>query len=333
MLVFNNPLSLLTLLLILVFFIFRKLKIFKKIAFPLTTGDWEGRYFTWKRTSLNVGKHISVVLCCLGVFFLIIALADPQISYRKKVYTSQGAEIMFVVDTSISMSALDIGDLSRLQSAQTAIELLAKSIDGTALGLVIMASEAATIVPPSLDHELFLKRLKEIQIGQLGDGTALGVGITTAIYHLSASSAPSKCLVLLTDGENNAGEIHPETAAELAKSQKIPLYIVGIGTTGTVPVDYIDIETGKHYSGYLESNFDSTYLSDLATTGNGKYFSVENLQDLSKVLQTIAKNESVSQSFVFIPEEKPLYKECLMIAGILFILVYIIRRLYMKEIL
>lgn len=333
MLIFNNPFSLLTLLLPVLFFIFRKIKVFRKIAFPLTTGDWEGKYFIWKRNSVKAAKYFSVVLSCLGFLFLVIALAEPQISYRKKIYTSQGAEVMFVVDTSISMSALDIGELSRLQAAQTAIETLTKSIDGTALGLVVMASEAATIVPPSLDHELFLKRLKEIQIGQLGDGTALGVGISTAIYHLSASSAPSKCLVLLTDGENNAGEIHPETAAELAKMQNIPLYIVGIGTTGTVPVDYIDIETGKHYSGFLESNFNSSYLADLATSGSGKYFSVENLQDLSNVLQTIVKNESVSQSFVFVPEEKPLYKECLIIAGIFFLLVYFIRRLYMREIL
>jgi hypothetical protein len=196
--------------------------------------------------------------------FNLVESDFEELSYQEKRYISRGTEIIFIVDSSPSMSALDIGESTRLQAAKDSILYVTQGMPETSFGLVAMATEAACLVPPSMDIEIFKKQLEDIKIGALGDGTALGVGISNAVYHLSSSASPQKAIVLITDGENNAGTVHPFTAAKLSAELKIPIYVLGLGTTGTVPVEYTDPKTGKTYSGYLESGFNSESLEQIA---------------------------------------------------------------------
>ena len=328
---FENPAAFFLLLLIPLLFIFRKIKLFNQITFPAVLADWEGRHFTWKgRTQ----KFLSVLAKCfftLGFLISITALAAPVISNQEKVYTSLGTDIVFVVDTSPSMSARDMEGSMRLDAAKTTISALAQKNDGSRYGLVALGSNAAVLVPPTSDQEFFSQNLSQLAAGTLGNGSAIGDGLSTAVCHLVSSSAPKKCIVLLTDGENNAGEIHPETAAQLAADNGITVYVVGIGTKGRVPIEYTDPVTGKLYSGYLDSNFNPASLKKIASIAGGRYFEAQTVNELAETLSSVSKIESITQSFTYRTVNKLYYKQFLTAAIILFVLAWFIRRIILKE--
>ena len=193
-----------------------------------------------------------------------------------------------------------------------------------------MGSEAAVLVPPTNDYDIFHSRLQEIQAGTMGDGTALGTGISTAVYHLISSAAPKRCIILLTDGENNAGEIHPETAAELASRNNITLYVFGVGTKGTVSIDYTDPVNGKKYAGYLNSEFDTAALKNLSNIGNGKYFETSTIAQLEQALELITQNETISQDFTYKTVLTSYYKKLIFIVLVFFIIGWITTRILLK---
>lgn len=330
--VFENPAAFLFLLFIPGLYICRKLNVFRKIAFPLTFSDWEGKSFVWEGKISKIINVIATIISNLGFIMLVIAFSKPIIHQQERIYTSKGADILFVLDTSPSMASKDIAGMSRLEAAKMGIRTLVNSNKGASFGLISMASEAAAIVPPTVDHNLFIERLDSLYIGGLGDGSAIGIGLSSAIYHLMASSAPKKCIVLITDGENNAGAVHPDTAAILAKENNITLYIFGIGTKGTVPIEYIEPTTGKVYSGFYESEFDTTALEAIASVANGRFFGIESTSALSDALATISRKESVTQTFHYKSMNTKLYTTFLFLAGVLFCFVWFMRRVILKEI-
>lgn len=328
---FRNPAAFFLLLFIPALFILRASGVFTRIAFPVTLGDWGGKTFEWKGRLRSFASHVSLVFAVAAFIFVVAALADP-LSYRQqRVYTSRGADILFVVDTSPSMAVKDIANMRRLDAARRAIRTLSADSGGTSFGLVSMASEAAIVVPPTTDRSVFFSRLDSLAIGSLGDGTAIGTGLSTAVYHLSASSAPKKCIVLVTDGENNAGSIHPETAAELAEKNHIVVYTLGIGTKGAAPLDYVDPKTGRVYSGYLQSDFDPVPLERIASISGGKYYGVQTVGDLANVLSSIGREMDVVQSYHLRTESILYYDRFIVAAVILFALVLFIRRVYLQE--
>ena len=210
---FRNPAAFFLLLLVPALFIARALGVFTRIAFPATLSDWGGKTFEWKGRLRSAASFVSRIFIIAAFAFTVAALADPVVYHQERVYTSRGADILFVVDTSPSMAVKDIANMTRLDAARRAIRTLSLDTGGISFGLVAMATEAAIVVPPTTDRAVFFSRLDALSIGSLGDGTAIGTGLSTAVYHLSSSAAPKKCIVLVTDGENNAGSIHPETAA------------------------------------------------------------------------------------------------------------------------
>lgn len=331
MLQFENPFAFLFLIFIPVYFIFRRIKLFEKVSFPITLSDWKGKTFEWDKGLLKFSKFLSRALFLLGFCSLIIALASPVVLKQERIYISRGSEIVFLIDTSPSMAALDMESETRLDIAKKTILQIVEQMSGTSFGLVSMASEAAAIVPPTLDHSLFKARLLSLQIGEMGDGTAIGTGIATAAYHLTSSSSTKKVLILLTDGENNAGSIHPKSAAKILVENGITLYSVGLGTTGAVPIEYTDSKTGKRYSGYLESQFDETLLKGLASMCNGKYYAAENTATLLDVLQKISKQENTVQTFYYKSSKQKYYDRFLYVTVFLFAAAWVIRRLLMKE--
>ncbi|NLM00949.1 MAG: VWA domain-containing protein [Treponema sp.] len=331
MLHFENPFAFLFLLSIPLYYLLRKFGILVKISFPLTISDWNGKTFSWNASVFKVARIVSTAFFILGYFSLIVAWASPVILKQEKVFTSKGSEIVFVLDTSPSMAAKDVGVDTRLNIAKNAIKQMIENMQGTSFGLVALGSEAAIIVPPTTDYDFFKIRLNNLKIGEMGEGTALGTGISSAVLHLSNSQAPKKSIILLTDGENNAGVIHPKTASRLAKEKNIKLYIIGIGTKGTVPLEYTDVKTGKRYSGYLDSNFDDNFLRTLALETDGSYFSSENVYALTDALSYAAKKEKTVQSFFYKNSKEKYFSYALQVALLAFVMSWVLRRLYMKE--
>lgn len=328
---FENPAAFFLLSLIPLLFILRHFKIFNRITFPAILADWEGRHFEWK------GKTQKFLSVTAGIFYILAflisvgALAAPVISSQEKVYTSLGTDIIFVIDTSPSMSAKDVDGGQRLEAAKNAIYMLTNKNDGSRYGLVGLGSSAAVLVPPTSDQTFFSERLSQITAGAFGNGSAIGDGLSTAVCHLVSSSAQKKCIILLTDGENNAGEIHPETAAQLASDNKITIYVVGIGSKGKVPIEYTDPVTGRLYSGYLDSNFNPASLKKISDIANGRYFEALTINELSDILTTVSKTEAVSQTFTYRTVNHLYYKEFLSAAILLFLLAWFIKRVILKE--
>lgn len=329
--VFEHPEAFMLFFCVPLYYVLRKLRFFSKPLFPLTISDWNGQAFEWKNPLSSIVKVVSRV-CFIGAYLaLVVSLAEPIVVQQEKMYTSRSAEIIFVVDVSPSMAALDIAGGNRLDAAKQAISLLVRENAGAAYGLVSCGSEAALLVPPTMDQDTFFARLDAMDIGELGDGTALGLGLSTAVYHLVSTHAPKKTIVLLTDGENNAGSVHPSTAAALAKDDGIDVYIAGIGTRGSVPIEYTDPTTGKVYSGYLDSDFDTTDLRSLASKAGGNYYAVESLASLSDALQSIGIRANVNQSYHIKQIRQTLYVQTLFTSLALFALAWILRRLCLQE--
>ncbi len=333
MLVFENPQAFFWLLLIPLYFVLKKIGILSTISFPLVMSDWKGKMFEWKHPILNIVSYIVKILFGLGFVLVIVALANPVISRQEKVYTSRGTEIVFVIDTSPSMAALDIGTSNRLEAAKQAVKVITDNNPGAAYGLVAMASETALLVPPTMDHKMFLQQVNNLQLGKFGEGTAIGTGITSAVYHLITSKAPKKCILLLSDGENNAGSIHPLSAAKIAKENDIAVYTLAIGTKGSVPVEYTDPNTGKKYSAYLDSGFDTTQMKEISRETQGAFYSVDTLALLSQTLESITKKESVIQSYQLKNVTQSYYTQVLLIGIAVIMFAWVLRRVYMKEIL
>lgn len=328
---FENPAAFFLLSLIPLLFILRHFKIFNRITFPAILADWEGRHFEWKGKTQKFLSVLASIFFVSAFLISVSALAAPVISSQEKVYTSLGTDIIFVIDTSPSMSAKDVDGGQRLEAAKNAIYMLTNKNDGSRYGLVGLGSSAAVLVPPTSDQTFFSERLSQITAGAFGNGSAIGDGLSTAVCHLVSSNAQKKCIVLLTDGENNAGEIHPETAAQLASDNKITIYVVGIGSKGKVPIEYTDPVTGRLYSGYLDSNFNPASLKKISDIANGRYFEALTINELSDILTTVSKTEAVSQTFTYRTVNHLYYKEFLSAAILLFLLAWFIKRVILKE--
>lgn len=334
---FQNPQAFFLLFFIPLIFILRKFKIFFKISFFLTLSNSPGHSFDYNLKPRRIISFFSNFFLILAYFFCVLSLAKPITYKTERVFTSRGNDIIFVLDVSPSMAAKDISESNkntkktRIQAAKESILKIIESNSGSSFGLVGMAKESAVLVPPTVDHNFFIQKLNEVQIGSLGDGTALGVGLSTAVYHLASSKAGKKAIVLITDGENNAGSIHPETAATLAAKRNISLYTLGVGTKGKSALEYIDPSTGKLISGSFSSSFDSSQLKKLSSLAGGRYFETTTLNELNLALSMISKSESTVQSYYSKITSIEYYENLLLLSLIFVIFAWILKRLYLKE--
>ena len=327
----QNPYGLILLFCIPLFFLLRKLGFLKKITFTAVLSDWNGKTYEWHGKIHQILAVFSRILTIFGFILCVFAFADPVISKQEKVYTSLGTDIVFVMDCSPSMAAKDLNNESRIDASKKSIFFLLQQSEGSRFGLVALGSNASVEVPVTSDFDFFVQKVENISVGQLGNGSAIGDGVSTAVCHLVSSKAPRKCIVLLTDGENNAGEIHPETAAKLAADNGISIYVVGIGSKGTVPIEYVDPLTRKKYAGYLDSDFNAASLKRIAEIGGGHYYETKTINELNDVLRSVIVIESAVQSYVYEIKTIKLYKKMLFFAILIFLAVLFIRYFILKE--
>ncbi|HOT62531.1 MAG TPA: VWA domain-containing protein [Treponemataceae bacterium] len=331
MLSFSRPSVLVILLIAVPLVILARARFLSRTEFPLTLGDWGGVPFRWMATAMRIAAFVSRLAVAVSAVSAALALAGPVIFRQERVYSAPGATVVFVVDVSPSMAAGDMGNGNRLDAARRLMRAFVSSRSGDSFGLVALGSDAALLVPPTHDHAAFLERLAALRIGELGDGTALGLGLAVAAAHLQPGSGAH--VILLTDGENNAGEINPKTAAAALPPRGAELHIIGIGTRGDVPIEYTDPETGKGYAGVLESGFDEGALRAIALSGGGTYRAASSPGLLEAIFteigEAVPRNPSSYACTVEEPIERP-FIACALVAAAL---AWAIRRLAMGALL
>jgi Ca-activated chloride channel family protein len=227
------------------------------------------------RAPFNLSRIVQAlrIMEYCGAFLLFVCAAGPVIKTSETVWLNRGADILFVLDISPSMAALDMDGASRFNVARKLLIDFAERRPSDGIGLAVVGNDAALLLPPTTDRALLASRLEELRIGEMGDGTALGMGLALAAYHLETSTAPRRAAVLISDGENNAGAIHPETAAAMIGDIGVSLWIIGVGSGGEVPIDYIDPFTRVRRTGLFDSRYDTETLRKLSAAGSGTWIS------------------------------------------------------------
>ena len=222
---------------------------------------------------------------------IILGLARPQSGTRKQEITTEGIDIMMVMDVSSSMLAEDFKPKNRIEAAKDVAEEFIHGRTNDRIGLVIFAGEAFTQCPLTLDYGVLTELIDKVQVAPRDwDGTAIGNGIATAVMRLKDSKARSKVIILLTDGRNNAGEINPLTAAQVAQTFDIRVYTIGAGTRGSAlyPVD--DPLFGRRYVS-MPVEIDEDLLRKVAAQTNGQYFRATDTEKLRQIYQEINEME------------------------------------------
>ncbi len=221
---------------------------------------------------------------------VIVALARPQAGAREERVSTLGVDIVVALDISGSMRAEDFDPLNRLEVAKRTLLEFADGRPADRIGLVIFGAISTTRCPLTLDHAMLRSLVEEVDFApQEEDGTALGMGLATAVGRLRLSPARSKVIVLLTDGRNNRGQIGPETAGRMAEALGIRVYTIGVGRDGESRVP-VDTPFGKRYI-LQRLDLDEPLLRSLASTSGGRYFRATDAAALREIFRTIDSME------------------------------------------
>ncbi|MBY0471111.1 VWA domain-containing protein [bacterium] len=196
-----------------------------KVTFPLTIPA---------RVAKSNHMRWLLLLRYTALAFLVVALARPQTSFKQVDRTVNGVDIMLVLDVSASMNIEDLAEKSRLDVAKETMEKFIRGRENDRMGFVVFSGEPLTLAPPTLDYGLLLKSVGEATTGVLKDGTGIGDGLALGVSRLRNSKAKSKIIILLTDGDNNVGQVDPATAGELAAGFGIRVYTIAVGREGRV---------------------------------------------------------------------------------------------------
>jgi len=231
---------------------------------------------------------VSLRSLCLAAW--IIAAAGPRLGSARQELRSEGISIVLALDISSSMLAEDFSPANRLDVARrTAIEFVrARSSDR--IGIVAFAGQALTQVPITTDYEVLEQAIRQLRVGILEDGTAIGTGIATAANRLRRAPGKSKVMVLLTDGENNKGTVDPRTAAQAATTFGIRIYTIGVGTQGEAPAPTGQGPLGLRYE-TMPVKIDEQLLGEIARMSGGRYFRATDAASLSNIFSEINRLE------------------------------------------
>ena len=235
---------------------------------------------------------------------LVFALARPQTGTGEDKTTQQVLDIVVSLDVSGSMATLDFQPDNRLVAAKQEAKRFIEARSTDRIGLVIFAGQSFTQCPLTTDHKAILALLDQIQLGTLEDGTAIGLGLASAVNRLKNSEAKTKIVVLLTDGVNNAGEVDPLTAADLAKQFNVRVYTVGVGKEGVSMLPVQDPVMGTRLL-KVETQIDEKMLETIARKTGGRYFRAQDsrgLREIFKEIDKLEKTEVKVESYVHYDE-------------------------------
>lgn len=262
-------------------------------------------------------RHSVFVFMLLSLSFLILAIARPQSSNSWSNVTTEGIDIVIALDISSSMLAMDFQP-NRLEAAKDVATKFISGRPNDKIGLVVFSGESFTQCPLTTDHATVINLFRNIESGMIEDGTAIGNGLATAVSRLKESNAISKVVILLTDGENNRGEIAPVTAAELAKTFGIRVYTVGVGTIGTAPYP-VQTPFGVQVRD-MEVKIDEVTLQKIAQITDGKYFRATNNTKLADIYKEIDKLEKSKIDVKEYSKKEEEYLKYALLGGLMLIL-------------
>ncbi len=232
-----------------------------------------------KKTILHkVGRYLIV----LGLIMACVAMARPQNVNVSGVGSQNGIDIAVILDVSISMQSIDFKP-NRLEVAKETIDSFIAKRPQDRIALVVFKATAHTLIPLTHDHNILRETLKDVGDDSVSeDGTAIGMALAVGLNRLKKSDAASKVIVLVTDGENNAGTVNPSTAAEMARELDIKVYPIGVGTDKMI----LPIEGTNKYETY-DSGIDEELMEYIAQTTGGKYYRANNPNALSGIFSDI----------------------------------------------
>lgn len=317
---FKNPEFFYLLLLIIpmvAWYIWQRKRLGASIQFSSTMG-FSRIPKTWK----YYFRHSVFVLQLLSLSMLVVALARPQSSNSSSTVTTKGIDIVIALDISSSMLAMDFRP-NRIEAAKDVAIQFISGRTNDRIGLVVFSGESFTQCPLTTDRATVINLFKGLESGMIEDGTAIGNGLATAVSRLKESDAISKVVILLTDGENNRGEIAPVTAAELAKTFGIRVYTVGVGTIGVAPYP-MQTPFGVQVRD-VEVKIDEVTLEKIASTTDGKYFRATNNNKLAEIYQEIDKLEKSKIDVKEFRKEQEEYLNYALIGALLLILSMILK--------
>lgn len=258
-------------------------------------------------------SFLSTVLKSMALALMIVALARPQSISKSQDRKESGIDIVMVLDISLSMLIQDMGESNRMEIAKETFKNFIEGRSNDRIGFVIFSGEPLTLAPPTLDYGLLLSQLNTVQPGSHGlrDGTAIGDGLALAINRLKKSSAKSRVIILLTDGDNNVGRIDPVTSGDLALGYGIKVYSIAIGTEGRVRQPFpqqTPMGTVYQYA-WVENRLNPGLLKDISAKTNGKFYRVTDEKALLEVFKNIDKlerSEIITKDKIRYQEEFPI---------------------------
>lgn len=255
---------------------------------------------------LGAMRHLPMLLRTVALVMIVTAIARPRSSSQMDKIDTEGIDIILAMDVSTSMLARDFTP-DRISAAKDiAIEFISQR-PSDRIGIVVFAGESYTQCPLTTDRATLINLMKEIETGLIDDGTAIGNGLATAVARMQASDAKSRVVILLTDGVNNAGEITPQTASDIAKTYGVRVYTIGVGANGTAPYPVVTpwgVETRD-----IPVEIDEDLLKDIASTTGGRYFRATDNTKLSEIYSEINKMEKARTTIDSFPVYKELYAE------------------------
>ncbi len=261
---------------------------------------------------------IKYIVLCL----LIIALARPQWGTRKMNVMTEGINIILAVDLSQSMAALDFKRkgkiVNRLEAVKGVVRDFVPNRSGDRMGMVVFGTNAYTQLPLTRDYNTIVSILDRLEIGAAGNSTAIGDALGISLKRIEDIESKSNIIILLTDGSSNAGELSPETAAEIALQKKVKVYTIGVGTRGKVPFLVRDPVFRERYI-YRETEMDEEILRQIADKTGGLYFRAEDTEGLEKIYETIDHLEKTEVKVQHFAEYREFYPWFLIPAFVLLI--------------
>jgi Ca-activated chloride channel family protein len=254
------------------------------------------------RTRRTRWGRIVPALRWLGVGLLVVGLARPYIEHHGAKVHASGVDVMLAIDVSGSMQARDMGDdsrpdgpASRIEAAKEVVSRFVQERASDRIGLVGFAGEPYLASPLTLDHDWVLQSLARLEPAGLRDGTAIGSALASGVRRLDAQDAKSKVLVLLTDGQNNAGKIDPRAAAEAAKALGVKVYTIAVGSKGEAMVPVTD-DRGRQELVPMKVDVDEGTLKQVADTTGGNFYRATDTDSLRRVYAEIDRLEKTTRS-------------------------------------
>jgi Ca-activated chloride channel family protein len=287
-----------------------------------------------KLPNIKIKIRLPLYLRLAALILLVLALMRPQQGYVADTSNRNGVDIMAALDVSSSMNAEDFKP-NRITAAKDILAKFIRSRHQDRIGLVVFAGKSYLQCPLTTDHNTLLNYLDQVHPGMIEDSTAIGMGLATCVNRLKDSEARTKIILLLTDGDNNAGEIDPETAAKMAQALGIKIYAIGIGDPNGTPLKIQDQFGRWGYARYPDGTLFLTKMNEaglrqISSVSEGGYFMASNENKLKEIFSEIDKREKTKfkAKDVFIFEEH--FAWFIWPALILLMLEWLYRRFYLR---